>query len=76
MEQVFDILLPRHTLEEAVGPELAKQYRLRRGEDCVFMPVRSGHHYLCSCGQVNPEGADWGQSRPTYPIGCVQYILP
>lgn len=58
MEQVFDILLPRHTLEEAVGPELAKQYRLRRGEDRVFMPVRSGHHYLCSCGQVNPEGVD------------------
>lgn len=57
MEPIFDILLPRHTLEEALGSELAKQYRLLRGEKHIYMPVRSGHHYLCSCGAVNPEGA-------------------
>ena len=50
----LDILLPRHTLEEALGEELAKQAHLRWGEDCRYMPVTDGQSYLCSCGTVNP----------------------
>ena len=60
MEEL-DILLPRHTLEEALGPELAKQARLRWGEDCQFMPVSDGRRYLCTCGNVNALGEACGQ---------------
>ena len=60
MEEL-DILLPRHTLEEALGPELAKQARLRWGEDCQFMPVSDGKRYSCSCGNVNALGEACGQ---------------
>lgn len=52
MEQL-DILLPRHTLEEALGAEMAKQARLRWGDQCRYMPVSDGKQYLCSCGCVN-----------------------
>lgn len=55
-EQWQDILLPRQTLEEMLGEEIAKQYRLRWGEDCVYMPVSSGTECLCTCGKVNPAG--------------------
>lgn len=60
MEQL-DILLPRHPLEEALGSELAKQARLRWGEQCRFMPVSDGQRYLCSCGCVNPLGEPCAQ---------------
>ena len=55
MEEL-DILLPRHTLEEALGPELARQYRIKRGEKHLYMPVTDGSRYLCSCGCVNSLG--------------------
>lgn len=57
MEEMWqDILLPRQTLDEVLGQELAKQYRLRWGQDCVYMPVSNGTDCLCVCGGVNPAG--------------------
>lgn len=55
-QEQLDILLPRHTLEEVLGEEMAKQYRLRGGEDCIYMPVSNGTDILCTCGAVNPVG--------------------
>ena len=55
MEEL-DILLPRHTLAESLGEELAKQAVLSWGEDCRYMPVSDGKRYLCCCGHVNLLG--------------------
>lgn len=52
----LEVLLPRQTLEEVLGEELAKQYRLRWGQDCIYMPVSNGTECLCTCGKVNPAG--------------------
>lgn len=48
--------LAREKLEDVLEPEMVKQYRLRRGEQCVYMPRFGTERYLCSCGTVNPIG--------------------
>lgn len=45
--------LPRQLLEDVLEPEMAKQYRIRRGQQCKFMPVFAGDRWLCSCGREN-----------------------
>ena len=47
---------PRQPLEAVLEPEMVKQYRIRRGEQCKYMPVFSARRYLCSCGGENPVG--------------------
>lgn len=46
----------RERLEDVLEPEMVKQYRLRRGRQCVYMPRFGEDAYLCSCGAVNPLG--------------------
>lgn len=48
--------LPRQLLEEVLEPEMARQYRLRRGAHCRYMPVFGTHSWLCSCGKENALG--------------------
>ena len=48
--------LPRQPLEEMLEPEMARQYRLNRGEQCKFVPVLEGSRWLCSCGEENDLG--------------------
>lgn len=48
--------LAREKLEDVLEPEMVRQYRLRRGEQCVYMPRFGTERYLCSCGTINPLG--------------------
>lgn len=42
------------TLAEAYGgEELAQQYRIRYGTDCVYAPVNYGGLWQCTCGTLN-----------------------
>lgn len=43
-------------LEDVLEPEMVKQYQLRRGKQCIYMPLFGKERYLCSCGTVNPMG--------------------
>lgn len=43
-------------LDEVLEPEMVKQYKIRRGQQCVYMPLFGKERYLCSCGTVNPLG--------------------
>ena len=45
--------LPKQPLEEVLEPEMVKQYRIRRGQQCAFMPVFAEDKWLCSCGAEN-----------------------
>ena len=49
-------MLPRQPLEEVLEPEMVKQYRIRRGKQCTYMPVFAGEQWLCSCGTENKAG--------------------
>ena len=48
--------LPKQPLEEVLEPEMVKQYRIRRGQQCAFMPVFAEDKWLCSCGAENAAG--------------------
>ena len=41
-------------LEDVLEPEMVKQYRIRRGAHCVYMPRFGQEKYLCPCGTINP----------------------
>ena len=43
-------------LEDVLEPEMVKQYRIRRGAHCVYMPRFGEEKYLCPCGSINPLG--------------------
>ena len=43
-------------LEDVLEPEMVKQYRIRRGAHCVYMPRFGQEKYLCPCGSINPMG--------------------
>ncbi len=43
-------------LEDVLEPEMVKQYRIRRGAHCVYMPRFGQEKYLCPCGAINPMG--------------------
>lgn len=43
-------------LEDVLEPEMVKQYRIRRGAHCVYMPRFGQEKYLCPCGSINPLG--------------------
>ena len=50
---VWAPLPPAEPLEKALGdPELCKQLRLERGEDCRFRPARMLDLWRCACGEV------------------------
>lgn len=40
-------------LEEVLGSELAEEYRLEKGADCICYPKREGDLWVCTCGGVN-----------------------
>ena len=44
---------PVQTLAAAYGPQLAQQYRVRYGTDCVYVPFAFGDFWQCTCGAVN-----------------------
>lgn len=48
--------LPKQLLEDVLEPEMAKQYRILRGQQCLYMPVFTRDVWLCSCGEENPAG--------------------
>ena len=48
--------LPKQPLEEVLEPEMVKQYRIRRGKQCVYMPVFTEDRWLCACGAENGAG--------------------
>lgn len=51
---LWEPLPPAEPLEKALGDrELAKQYRLRFGEQAVKGPARHRDLWLCSCGALN-----------------------
>ena len=51
---LWEPLPPAEPLEKALGdPELAKQYRLRFGEQAVNGPARHRDLWLCACGALN-----------------------
>ena len=53
-DAVWTSLQEPQPLEEALSDdELVKQYKLRFGEDCKFLPVRRGDLWRCACGAVN-----------------------
>ena len=53
---ILDSGLPRQPLEEVLEPEMARQYRIARGEQCQFVPVIGRDRWLCSCGEENESG--------------------
>ena len=50
--------LPKQPLEEVLEPEMVTQYRIRRGKQCVYMPVFTDDRWLCACGAENDMGAN------------------
>lgn len=50
-------IAPRRTLEEGLGDrELAVQYQVRYGADCLYYPSEEAGIWYCACGAVNLSG--------------------